>query len=89
MIANVDVQEHSTPDGIREALARQAAAAVQWVRTIERMKTEGVTDIVECGPGKVLCGLIRRIAPEIRCYSIADAAQLEATLGKIKEAEAL
>ena len=58
------------------------------MRTIERMKNEGVTDIVECGPGKVLCGLIRRIAPEIRCYTIGDAAQLETTLGKIREAAA-
>lgn len=88
VIANVDVQEHATADGIRDALARQAASAVQWVRTIERMKNEGVTDIVECGPGKVLCGLIRRIAPEIRCYTIGDAAQLETTLGKIREAAA-
>ena len=55
VIANVDVEVHQTPDAVRAALARQASSAVQWVKTIERMKAEGVTDVVECGPGKVLC----------------------------------
>lgn len=88
VIANVDVKEHVTPDGIRKALALQAASAVQWVKTIERMKDEGVTDIVECGPGKVLCGLIRRIAPEIRTYALSDAAAVAATIEKLKALEA-
>lgn len=88
VIANVDVKEHVTPDGIRKALALQAASAVQWVKTIERMRDEGVTDIVECGPGKVLCGLIRRIAPEIRTYALSDSAAVAATIEKLKAIEA-
>ena len=84
VIANIDVEVHETPDAIREALARQAAGAVQWVRTIERMKEEGITDIVECGPGKVLTGLLRRTAPEINGHNIFDAASLAAVLEKLK-----
>ena len=83
VIANIDVEVHETPDAIREALARQAAGAVQWVRTIERMKAAGITDIVECGPGKVLTGLLRRTAPEINGHNIFDAASLAAVLEKL------
>ena len=83
IIANIDVEVHETPDAIREALARQAAGAVQWVRTIERMKAAGITDIVECGPGKVLTGLLRRTAPEINGHNIFDAATLAAVLEKL------
>ncbi|MGN1149609.1 MAG: ACP S-malonyltransferase, partial [Sutterella sp.] len=80
VIANVDVEVHAEPDAIRTALARQASSAVQWVRTIERMKAEGVTDVVECGPGKVLTGLLRRTAPELNGHNIYDAATLAAVL---------
>ena len=83
VIANIDVEVYETPDAIREALARQAAGAVQWVRTIERMKAAGITDIVECGPGKVLTGLLRRTAPEINGHNIFDAASLAAVLEKL------
>ena len=84
VIANVDVEVHSEPDAIRAALARQACCAVQWVRTIERMKAEGVTDVVECGPGKVLTGLIRRTAPDLNGHNIYDAASLAAVLEKLQ-----
>lgn len=84
VIANVDVEVHAEPDAIRTALARQASSAVQWVRTIERMKAEGVTDVVECGPGKVLTGLLRRTAPELTGHNIYDAATLAAVLEKLQ-----
>ena len=83
VIANVDVTEHKNPDEIRAALARQACSAVQWVKTIEAMKAAGITDIVECGPGRVLVGLIRRIAPEIKTHNIYDQATLEKTLAAL------
>lgn len=88
VIANVDVKEHVTSDGIRKALALQAASPVQWVKTIERMRDEGITDIVECGPGKVLCGLIRRIAPEIRTYAAGDVASVSAAIEKLRTVDA-
>ena len=83
VIANVAVEVHETPDAIRKALARQAAGPVQWVRTIERMKAGGITDIVECGPGKVLTGLLRRTAPEINGHNVFAAASLAAVLEKL------
>ena len=83
VIANVDVTVHKNPDEIRAALARQACSAVQWVKTIEAMKAAGITDIVECGPGRVLVGLIRRIAPEIKTHNIYDQATLEKTLAAL------
>lgn len=84
VIHNVDVETHADVAEIRTALARQAASAVQWVKTIERMKAEGVTHVVECGPGKVLTGMIRRIAPELATFNITDADSLVATLEAVK-----
>lgn len=86
VIANVDVAYHKTPDGIREILALQAARPVQWVKTIEKMRDEGVTHIVECGPGKVLTGMIRRIAPDIKTLNIFDADSLAAVKSEIEAA---
>ena len=62
VIHNVDVEQHREPDEIREALARQAANPVHWTATILAMADMGVTHVVECGPGKVLAGLTKRIA---------------------------
>lgn len=76
VIANVDVAVHHEPQDIRDILSRQAASPVQWVKTIQKMAADGVTHIVECGPGKVLTGMIRRIAPEIKIYNIYDAQTL-------------
>lgn len=82
VIANVDVAVHHEPQNIRDILSRQAASPVQWVKTIQKMAADGVTHIVECGPGKVLTGMIRRIAPEIKIYNIYDAQ----TLASVKDA---
>ena len=84
VIANVDVACHKTPEALREILALQAARPVQWVRTIEAMKTAGVTHIVECGPGKVLTGMIRRIAPEIATYNITDEQSMRSVLAELR-----
>ena len=84
VIANVDVACHKTPGALREILALQAARPVQWVRTIEAMKTAGVTHIVECGPGKVLTGMIRRIAPEIATYNITDEQSMRSVLAELR-----
>lgn len=77
---NVDVAVESDPDRIREALARQAMRPVRWVELVQKLQTEGVTSIVECGPGKVLTGLVKRIAPEMQLFNIVDQASLDATL---------
>jgi [acyl-carrier-protein] S-malonyltransferase len=79
VIHNVDLSLAGEPAAIRDALAKQAASAVRWVETIEKMVTMGVTHIVECGPGKVLSGLIKRIAPSMVTFSLAEASGIEST----------
>lgn len=85
--ANVDAQVHTTPEQIRAKLALQAASVVQWVKTIEAMKAQGMTHAIECGPGKVLAGLVRRIAPEIKVWNVFDQASLRATIRQWNQAE--
>ena len=80
LVNNVDVAVLSEPAKIRDALVRQASSPVRWVETIRRMKEMGITRIVECGPGKVLAGLTRRISPEIESLALADRASLEEAL---------
>jgi [acyl-carrier-protein] S-malonyltransferase len=80
VVNNVDVAVESEPEKIRQALVRQAASPVRWVETIRKMVDSGVTHIVECGPGKVLAGMTRRIAPGVKSFAAADRASLEEAL---------
>ena len=80
VINNVDVAIESDPARIQDALVRQAASPVRWVETIRRMVDSGVTHIVECGPGKVLAGMTKRIAPGVKSFAAADRASLEEAL---------
>jgi [acyl-carrier-protein] S-malonyltransferase len=77
---NVDVAIVNEPGKIRDALVRQAASPVRWVETIRRMREMGVTHVIECGPGKVLAGMTKRIAPEVQSLALADRASLEEAL---------
>lgn len=86
LINNVDVAVAGTAEAIRDALVRQAASPVRWAETVQRMAAEGVTHIVECGPGKVLAGLVRRIAPEVQGLSLGDRQSLEQALAEIQGA---
>lgn len=80
VVNNVDVATESDPARIMDALVRQAASPVRWVETIGKMADAGVTHIVECGPGKVLAGMTKRIAPDIKALAAADRASLEEAL---------
>lgn len=80
VINNVDVASPTDPAQIRDALVRQAWHPVRWVETVRAMKAQGVTHIVECGPGKVLAGLVKRIDGDITALAITDPASLEAAL---------
>lgn len=80
VINNVDVQTESSADRIIDALSRQAASPVRWVETVQRLAREGVTHVVECGPGRVLSGLTKRIEPALESLSVNDADSLAATL---------
>jgi [acyl-carrier-protein] S-malonyltransferase len=80
VLHNYDVAVANTADGIRAALAAQAASPVRWVETIRAFAGRGVTHIVECGPGKVLTGLTKRIAPEITALPLNDADAIAAAI---------
>jgi [acyl-carrier-protein] S-malonyltransferase len=86
VINNVDVAIAESPDAIRDALVRQAASPVRWVEIVQAMAVRGVTHVVECGPGKVLAGLVRRIAPGVEGISLADRDALEQALAIVREA---
>jgi len=76
VVHNVDVTLHATPGEIRAALARQAASPVRWTETVQWLAAHGVTSIVECGPGKVLAGLARRIDDTLTAYALTDGTAL-------------
>ncbi len=80
LINNVDVSIEKEPPRIADALARQAARPVRWADTIRKMADVGVTHVVECGPGRVLSGLTKRVAPGLESLAINDTATLAATL---------
>ncbi len=80
VINNVDVASNQDPVAIKDALVRQAWHAVRWVEIIQAMKAQGVTHIVECGPGKVLTGLVKRIDPDLIALSVTDPESLQAAL---------
>ncbi|WP_323047524.1 ACP S-malonyltransferase [Paraburkholderia sp.] len=80
VLNNVDVAVVNEPVRIKDALVRQAAGPVRWVESVQAMAAQGVTHVVECGPGKVLAGLTRRIDGNLVGASVFDPASLEETL---------
>ncbi len=72
VIANVDAEPNVDPSRVADLLLRQIDGPVQWVKTIERMAAEGVTHALEIGPGKVLAGLVKRIAKQIKVLNVSD-----------------
>jgi [acyl-carrier-protein] S-malonyltransferase len=80
VVNNVDVAIVNEPAGIKDALVRQAAGAVRWVECVQLMAKQGVTHVIECGPGKVLAGLTRRIDGNLAGASIVDPASLDEVL---------
>jgi [acyl-carrier-protein] S-malonyltransferase len=88
LINNVDVADESDPTRIIDALARQAFSPVRWVETVQALAAHGVTHVVECGPGRVLSGMVKRIAPEIECVSLSDLADLSVAIESFRQAGA-
>jgi [acyl-carrier-protein] S-malonyltransferase len=86
VIHNVDVKIAASPPAIKDALVRQAAAPVRWVETIQTMAQLGVTHVVECGPGKVLAGLTKRIASQLQSFAVTDAESLQQAVAAVKGA---
>ena len=86
LVNNVDVKVESAPDAIRDALVRQASSPVRWVETIRAMRAQGVTHVIECGPGKALAGMVKRIDKDIQTASLNDRASIEKALQAAKGA---
>ena len=84
LINNVDVAILQNPAAIKDALVRQAANPVRWVETVRKIATEGVAHVIECGPGKVLAGLTKRINDELTSDAIVDQASLDKVLELLK-----
>ena len=84
LINNVDVAILQDPAAIKDALVRQAASPVRWVETVRKMADEGVTHVIECGPGKVLAGLTKRINSELAGDAIVDQVSLDNVLELLK-----
>jgi len=78
VIANVTADAVSEPDEIRRALAAQVRSAVRWSQSIRRLTAEGYTHFIEVGPGKVLTGLLKRIAPECAAENVSTVDALRA-----------
>jgi [acyl-carrier-protein] S-malonyltransferase len=79
VLNNIDVAVETDADRIRDALVRQAAGPVRWVESVQALKLRGVAAIIECGPGKVLAGMVKRIAPDLEAASVYDPATLADT----------
>lgn len=80
VVNNADVACLSDPQMIKDALVRQAASPVRWVETMQAMSNQGVSRVYECGPGKVLAGLVKRCADGLVGGAMADLAGIEAAL---------
>jgi [acyl-carrier-protein] S-malonyltransferase len=80
VVNNIDVAVQTDADALRDALYRQAFGPVRWVECVAALKARGVTMLVECGPGKVLAGLVKRIDPELHSAALYD----PATLNEVK-----
>ena len=78
VLNNIDVAVQTDPDAIREALYRQAFGPVRWVEVTRALRARGLRHILECGPGKVLSGLVKRVDPEIQSLTLQDPASLNA-----------
>jgi [acyl-carrier-protein] S-malonyltransferase len=76
VVNNIDVRAETEPDAIRDALYRQAFGPVRWVEVVQALRQRGIVQIAECGPGKVLAGMVKRIDPEAVSSAVFDPASL-------------
>jgi [acyl-carrier-protein] S-malonyltransferase len=84
VINNVDVSVLKDPAAIKSALVRQAASPVRWVETVQAIAALGITHVVECGPGKVLTGMTKRINGDLNGLAVYDPATMAEVMAVIK-----
>jgi [acyl-carrier-protein] S-malonyltransferase len=80
VLHNVDAATHPEPEAMRQALAAQLQRPVRWAETVARMAERGIDTLIECGPGRVLAGLTKRIVSGLAAYPVFDVATLEQAL---------
>lgn len=83
VIHNIDVTAAAGADAIRDALYRQAFGAVRWVEVVQALAARGATHVIECGPGKVLTGMVKRIDPALQAACVFDPASLAEAAGSL------
>ncbi|MGA9520200.1 MAG: ACP S-malonyltransferase [Myxococcaceae bacterium] len=83
VVSNVEATPNSDAARVVPLLLEQVSAPVRWIECVETLRQNGVTRVVELGPGKVLCGLIRRIAKDIETFNVEDSASLQKTLAAL------
>lgn len=84
VLHNLDAEARTDADAIRQALKEQLYRPVRWTRTIQNLQAQGMSQFFECGPGKVLCGLGKRISTEIKNGALEDGASLAAAVEVVK-----
>ena len=83
LVNNIDVAVEADADKLRDALYRQAFGPVRWVECVKALKARGVSHLLECGPGKVLAGLTKRIDPELTGLALFDPTSLQDVRGQL------
>ena len=83
VVSNVEAQPNADASRVVPLLLEQVSAPVRWIECVEALKAQGVTRVVELGPGKVLAGLVKRISKDIETFNVEDAASLEKTLAAL------
>ena len=86
VVQNADVTSHQTPAAIKDALARHLYSPVRWVESIRYLIDHGITHLVECGPGRVLAGITKRIAADLPQYTLADTTFMNDALAALRPA---
>jgi [acyl-carrier-protein] S-malonyltransferase len=81
VLNNIDVAVETDAERIRDALYRQAFGPVRWVECVQALKARGLATVVECGPGKVLAGMVKRIDAELTGLALFDPASLQDVKG--------
>lgn len=84
LVNNIDVAVETDLGRVRDALYRQAFGPVRWVECVQAIKARGLTTLVECGPGKVLAGMVKRIDPELTGFALFDPATLQDIKGALE-----
>jgi [acyl-carrier-protein] S-malonyltransferase len=84
ILHNADVKTHADAVDIKEILIRQLTSPVRWVDTIKALAANGITHVVECGPGKVLAGLNKRIDPNLQQLSLADGEAIKQAINHLR-----